>query len=427
MNVWRRIYRTPVTTLVLVVLAAVYAGTHPWGDVDARTVGELRRQWGCVENLTWVPQSLPHDYSIPLTNLEGPFELWDGEWWRIPLCTLHHGDLLHLLLNSLFIATYGALFERIWGSGRYLLFMIAASVVSSLPSTLLAVYGIGFSGVCCAIYGALWGGRERDPRLTRIMTDENISAVMLILVVMLVATELELVRIDNLAHFTGIAYGWLIGMATAWQVRRPWLLWLNVVLSHWLLIIPMWYAVHPEWNGSYHWYLATRGDDHRPRLTVDVVELRKAVKRDPTLAGAWQMLAEQELQSSETLLAWQDLIAGLDHSPTDAGLWGLSRKIWRRLAVSEQRAEAIEIINRQFGKQATIWLEEIRRIRTPPLLIAPDQPPHIPTDELAERPIRQPWQPPIDPYWWYTAPNGAEHSHPVPPDDIHSALEGELL
>lgn len=426
MRIWTRIARTPITMLLLIGLAVVFLGTHIPGEEDTRLLGERRRAWGSLEELSWVPVHW-RGVEQPIEGLSGPFELWDGQWWRIPLSTLHHANLLHLFLNSLFVATYGPLLERLWGGGRYLLFMMAAAFVSALPSVLFGDCGMGYSGVCCAIYGALWGIRYHYPHVLRILTDEHIAAMMLALVIMLVISELGVIPIDNLAHFTGLAYGWLVGTAVTWPSRQPWLMRGIVVLSHGLLMVPLWFAVHPEGNGSYHWYLATRGEDHRPRRTVDIVELRRAVECDPTLAGAWQMLAEQELQSDQPLLAWQDLLAGLAHQPADTGLWHLSRRIWRRLAVSPQRDEAITVAERQFGDRAQLWLDQIRELRVPPLLIAPDQPPQLPADSVAERPARLPWEPPPDPYWWRKPLDDPTRTHSIPAEDPHSAREGELL
>jgi len=426
MKIWKRIGRTPLTMLLLIGLATVFMGTHAPGENERQSPADSRRAWGCLEALVWVPSHVTLS-TEPLTDLSGPFDLWDGQWWRIPLSTYHHANLLHLFLNSLFLATYGALLERLWGSGRYLLFNIAAAVASSLPTVLLGDYGIGYSGVCCAIYGALWGARYQYPHLLRLITDEHIAAMLLALVMLLILSELGLMPVDNLAHFTGLAYGWLIGMAVTLPTRQPWLMRGNMVLAHGLLAVPLWYAVHPEWNGSYHWYLATRGADHRPRRTVDIIELRRAVACDPSLAGAWQMLAEQELHSDQPLLAWQDLLAGLAHQPTDARLWNLTRRVWRRLSVSPQRDDAVAIAERQFGDRTSIWLDQIRELRRPPLLIAPDQPPRLPPEEVAEQPTRQPWVAPDDPYWWRRSLDSPERTRSIPADDPRSAREGESL
>lgn len=426
MKIWSKFSRSPVTMLLLIGLAMVFGGTHFTNAEDPRSIGESMRAWGCLTELAWVSTYLP-EREVPFEGLHGPFELWDGQWWRIPLSNLHHGDFLHLFLNCLVLASFGPLLERVWGSGRYFLFLTAAAFISFLPEVLAGEYPIGISGVCCAIYGALWGVRPRYPQIARWITDEHIAATMLTLVIMIVLTDLEVLRIANLAHFTGLAYGWLMGSAAVWLASRPWLLFWNVVLCHGLLVIPYWLAVHPEWNGRYHWYLATRGDDHRPRLIPDLVELQRAVRCDPSLAGAWLMLAEQELQGDQPLVAWEDLLNGLSHQPTDSGLWKLTRRVWRRLVVSDQRQLAIDIVEQQFGELTSNWLDQIRQIQPPPLLIAPEQPPRLPADEVAERPRRQAWEPPLDPYWWHAPPNDPERSHRIPADDPRSAREGELL
>ncbi len=46
---------------------------------------------GAIENLLIVGEP----------NLKGPFDLWDGEVWRIPVSTFHHGNFIHLVFNVL--------------------------------------------------------------------------------------------------------------------------------------------------------------------------------------------------------------------------------------------------------------------------------------------------------------------------------------
>src|SRR5690606_21738384 len=90
-------------------LVALYGEEHGWG-------GDLGvdRALGAVAALT---VSQP-DYGSPLAThvdgevLFGPFDLWDGQWWRIPISGFHHAGFVHLIVNCLSMVTLGQLLER---------------------------------------------------------------------------------------------------------------------------------------------------------------------------------------------------------------------------------------------------------------------------------------------------------------------------
>jgi membrane associated rhomboid family serine protease len=59
--------------------------------------GDAQRQWGAAVSL----EITSYDDAPDMVHrqLKGPFDLWAGEWWRMPVSAFHHGDLVHLLLN----------------------------------------------------------------------------------------------------------------------------------------------------------------------------------------------------------------------------------------------------------------------------------------------------------------------------------------
>lgn len=421
MGVFSRSFRAPVTTFVLIALATVFAGTQGDLNADDNEISEARQAWGSVERLTWVTYrdgraEVWHD------DLYGPFDVWDGEWWRVPLSSLHHAGLLHLFLNSLFLAVYGPLLERTWGHLRYGVFLIAAAAISMLPEYLLQHEALGFSGACCAIYGALWAMRESSPAVAALITSENVIVTLVVLVAMAVMTELGVLQIANAAHFTGLGYGyvagWISGRAPGIRGRYR----MAFVLSHGLVVVPMWLIVHPAWEGRYEWYLATRDVDGRVRAEADMEGLERAVALDPTLSGIWQTLVRHSLAEKEPLRAWGYAVRGLSHCPSDAELWKMARRLWRRLVVSPDRAAAQQVIMTTLGEQAEAWLAELRRTVPPPVLIAPGVPP-VPTyTELPESDdaLRRNARP--SPYWRprVNAPRPLTPGNPLP----GNAMEG---
>ncbi|MDZ4687190.1 MAG: rhomboid family intramembrane serine protease [Planctomycetaceae bacterium] len=419
---FRYLWQAPVTFISLVVLAMVFAGTHGVAGQSPRELSMLRRAWGSVEGLTWV-QTVGNRAEIPHPELHGPFDLWDGEWWRIPLSSLHHVAFWHLFTNLLATATLGRVLEMAWGSWRYLLFLVTAAFVSLLPEFLLQNYAIGYSGVLCAMFGALLVLRERDPVVAAQVTREAVVVTLVCLVGMAALTWLADVPIANVAHFTGLAYGWCVAKAGqfCWPVRA------GMVCAHALLVIPYWLVTHPTWEGRYHWYRAGLTETGQIAKRQDPAQLQLAVSHDRTLSDVWLLLAEDTERQHRPLEAFRLVLQGLQAQPTDIPLWDSARRLWRRLTVDPQRDTAVIYIHELFGEGSLHILDELRRMRPPPpVLIAPDRPigrPPEPRETVAERPD---WQPSSD-ETWRALTRPLPHSPTLDPADPRSALEGELL
>lgn len=414
--------RAPVTGFVCGVLIALFLVTHRPGLEGRRSV-EARRWWGGVEILTWVQVDGSH---IEYVNkeLSGPFDVWDGEWWRVPASTLHHADLLHLLMNLMGLAVFGPWLERRWGWWRYGLFLAAAAFVASPPEYLLGQQSLGFSGVCCAVFGSLWGLRNSDPELKSRLTNEVVWWMVAGLVAMWVLTAVGMLSIANGAHFAGLAYGWLAGtIARASRWAR-----FGFAMGHAALVVPYWFIVHPVWEGRYHWYLADLEQRRNWVAPLDELRLRRALRCDPNLTGVWRLLAQQAAADGRLLEAWEMLLQGLQHNRSAAELWQDARMLWRRLAPTEQRGAALAHLQDRFGAESAVWLAEIRRFVPPPVLIAPDRPP-VPTTPVAQRPEVSPptWEPPPDNQRWYRRPPSLGPLPWVDPADPSSAAEGRLL
>lgn len=414
--------RAPVTTLTSITLVLVFLATHrPW--LDAPPVHDLRRAWGAVEMLTWV-QTDGTRYEYVNRDLSGPFDVWDGAWWRVPLSTLHHANIWHLLLNLSGLVVFGPWLEVRWGSWKYCVFLVASASVSLIPEYLWGHYALGFSGVCCAIFGSLWKLREHDPDLELEFTEEMIFWMVGGLIAMWMLTIVNVVSIANGAHFAGLAYGYVTAMVfhRSGKARSAYL------LSHLLLIPAYWCLVHPVWNGKYHWYLA---DVYRPRNiqnSPDIKRLELALQCDPQLTAVWQILAREEVRQGQLLKGWLLVLRGLRYNPSAENLWQDARRLWRRMATTDLREPALLSLEVLFGAESSVWLAEIRRLVPPPILIAPDRPVE-PTFLYAQRQEHTllSWEPPPDDLWWHERWTKQRTLPAVDPTDPSSAVEGELL
>lgn len=352
---WRLKWRDyPVTTASLALCVLVFVYTHGgplfgWGETS-----ELQRKLGTINSLVWV-----HDDGREIRVIEpefyGPIDLWKGQWWRIPLCALHHGDLIHLLCNLSAAWVLSPWLERRFGALWMCLFVLAAAPISLLPEFLADHLAIGYSGVICAIFGALWALRRDDPRLQADLSDSMIQGGVGFLVLGVVLSALGIISFANLAHFVGLGYGFLVGwVATIRPSRRE--LAVTVLIAAHALVVPAWWlACHPFWNGRYHWFVADRQTD--PALKE--VRLQQAVARDPRLPGAWRGLSELQFRSGRPDLAWQTVLRGMRANPSSAALQEQAREVWWRWAVLQP--QGLEELAAVFGDRAPAIRELLKQ------------------------------------------------------------------
>lgn len=411
-----RLFRiAPITAGCIVVCAALFVVTCAQ-SLEGFRFRDVQRAWGANMSLQLSP--IRDEMPGPIhRQLHGPFDLWDGQWWRIPLSAFHHGDLFHLLFNCCAAWIVGSRLERRWGSLRYGLFMVPAILFPLLLESLFGNCAIGFSGAICAILGALIVLQEEDPWEDDLMQESILISLGFILAGIPLAA-FDFFPIANPAHIGGIAYGWAAasllcrsGSGLAGQIL--------FVLAHLLLIPGYWLAMHPLNDGRYLWYLADRDRRIPPEEREPMLKL--ALETDPSLTGIWLRLAEHRLVEGQTLEAWKTLIQGLSFNPADSDLFEEARRVWRQLSAGPERDIAEAELKRTFGDQASLWSHNLRESR-----VAVVKPGRRQSPSSQERPLNPkdfPLDAPIDLHW---EPKLLESDSPPPinPDDPGSAAEG---
>lgn len=393
--------RTPITILTVWTLCLFYAGpplTAWWSDLE---LWEVRRVWGSVETLTWVREVNGWTH-LATPDLIGPFDVWDGDWWRVPVSAFHHADGLHLLINTLAVAGFGGALERRWGSGRMLVLSLGAILTCMLPEYLFDRVALGYSGVACAFIGATWAARSWDDVLAEWFPLEALIATLAVLGGMVVLTAMGLLQIANGAHAAGLAYGYAAAsFCVAPAARRSWSR-LGFYLAHVGLCWPYAAIVTPDWNGRYHWYRADVAPGGLRRAVADDAELERAVTLAPELSGAWRQWADNAALGGDPLTAWDRLIQGLMANPSDAEQWRACRKFWFHYGVLPQRSAFERIVHERYGADAPLVLKTLRSTTEPPVLIGPGLPPQptgkygTPVAEVVDEPE---WTPPPDRVW----------------------------
>ncbi len=354
-------------------------------------------------------------------NLKGPFDLWDGEVWRIPVSTFHHGNFIHLVFNVLGTAFLGCLLEARMGPLRYLAFILLASIISSLPHIAFEEYGIGFSGVVYAIFGVLYVMRRRDESIATYLTEWTVRALLIWLFLCILLTYLEFVRIGNLAHFSGFIYGWGVGKVLYDRSTAPRAVRMGFYAFHLLLVPAVYCVVHPVWNGRYHWYLAAQETD----LDEKVAHWQRAVDRNPSLPEPWQYLARVYGSRGNLLKAWTTMVKGLSYNRSYQEGIVLCRGIWKELKTEDERTKARIALQKVFQEEADAWWERLG-IRFGGVETVAQHPDASQRDPVQRR-FQQQFVSPNSNEVPSTATSRDQHAPKIDPDAWHSALAGESM
>lgn len=149
--------------------------------------------------------------------------LTDGEWWRAVTALTLHGDLAHILSNSVFGTIFGLLVGRYLGSGfGWLLVLLAAILGNTLNAWIQPdeFRSIGASTATFAALGLVGGfvwrrGFYRHPDWRRAF------APVFAAIALLIYTGLGGGNTDVVAHITGFGSGLTAGLLIAsFDIRR---------------------------------------------------------------------------------------------------------------------------------------------------------------------------------------------------------------
>jgi rhomboid protease GluP len=180
------------TTIILLlnfglyVATAIYSLKQPGGelmDIDGRTLFAFGAKY--------------------------PAAIFQGQWWRLVTAGFLHGGILHILMNSWVLFDLGAQVEEIYGTSRYLVFYFVATVAGFAASTYWSsALSIGASAGLFGLIGAMiaLGVRHRHTAMgSAVRAHYTQWAIWGVVIGFLPGF-----RVDNAAHFGGLAAGFLI-------------------------------------------------------------------------------------------------------------------------------------------------------------------------------------------------------------------------
>ncbi|HEY0983252.1 rhomboid family intramembrane serine protease [Schlesneria sp.] len=408
----------PVTAESLVLCITLFLSCQFEAISEQQILRDVQRNWGAIQMLH---QSVLQDgvRSAGDTELSGPLDVWNGDWWRIPVTPLHHEDTVHLVLCFFGMWYAGHRLEQRWGSFRVLLFLFPAFCIPVMAQLCLGQAITGLSGVICAILGALVVLRRFHGDVAEIFpADAGVAGVCLIGLGWL-ASIAGIWDCPNAAHLAGFCYGACIAWLVSGPVGHLTIVRAAVVLAHFWMLPALMLAAHPFWVGRYQWYRATQ----TANLDLADQRLEQAVLFDPTLSGAWLTWSKNAEQQGDLPKAWTRLIEGLSIHPADPRLIDGTRRLWRHLDTQQRRA-AEGVLLRFFGSQAAVWLSQIRAGASSKLVGGGDDSPltTAPAD-VSQFSLEQKLELPSQPFM--RADAGEET--PLVPSQFNDAVEGTLF
>ncbi|WP_157605559.1 rhomboid family intramembrane serine protease [Schlesneria paludicola] len=349
---WIRV--APVTAEVVIVCVALYLGCVVQSMWSHERLDDAQRIWGAIQSRTFFDL---HDgiHRVPELELNGPFDIWEGEWWRIPLSSFHHDDLFVLVLNLGVTGFLGLRLEKYWGHFSYAMFLVVAVCLPTMAELAVGHASNGLFGVNAAMFGAFVVLREFDRSVGQLF---SLQAAYLGLCGMLLAFGVQVIGgrdLPVLSLLVGLCYGAVVGVVFGGPLKRFAMARVALVLLHFCLVPAMWSVVHPTWSGRYFWYRAVTTRD----LEQSERRLERAIHCDPSLTAVWLRWSQSAELRHDPLEAWSRLVRGLLANPSSSPLMEGTRRLWRRLGVIE-RTRATEILDQSFGQLSGRWLAQIR-------------------------------------------------------------------
>lgn len=351
-NVIRRMLRlAPVTTVCIFACSVLLAWVYFLSISEKITFDAAQGRLGSVRL-----------YSFSPSTHFGPFRLWEGQWWRVIACAFHHGGvsfwggLVHLGLNCLAFWFLGSLLEPRIGRVRMALLVAAAIPFSMLPEFLVGHQVIGISGVVCALFGYLIVYRRYDRDIGEIFTDGLVVQGLGWIVLCVPLTYFEILPVANLAHFSGLGYGYLSAVVAHNQFRYTRLVRGGFLLAHLLLPVGFYFVQNPVWNGLYHWHYAV---EHSEDKALQIRHLRRAVAIDPQLQTPWIALADDFRARGNFPAAWATILTGIYHNPSARRVSNAAQQMGRKIPQGPARELAKKILRDVFDDDANVWEEQL--------------------------------------------------------------------
>lgn len=183
----------PVTTGLLIVNIVMFAA-EIMGTMHAGKLGGLSILWGMDGETT---------YRLGLSF--GPAIVGLHQWYRLVTAMFLHGGLIHIGFNMMVLLDIGPVVEELYGSARYLFVYFLTGIVG-FGFSMFFHPALGASGALMGLIGVLIAVTTKRTSLeARALRSRLISWAISVFALGF------FLHADNVAHFFGLATGFLLG------------------------------------------------------------------------------------------------------------------------------------------------------------------------------------------------------------------------
>lgn len=201
--------RLPPLTLTLLILCIALGLISQFGSLSEGNT------WGIaiMRYLSFVELPSFIESSDPLASIR------QGQVWRIITPIFLHASPLHLAMNMFGLVIFGRLIERLMGTPRFAVFVLALAVLPNLLQGLMpsSLGGnpifVGISGVVYGFVGYVWIRDRLNPNFG-ISIPMPFIVIMVGMIVVGLSGAIEGWRYADLCHLGGLLVGGMIGFAS---------------------------------------------------------------------------------------------------------------------------------------------------------------------------------------------------------------------
>jgi len=144
-----------------------------------------------------------------------------GQYWRLMTTPFLHLDLIHLLLNAIFIFRFGEYVEAAFGKVRTLFIILVSGLMSSLFAFAFSEYAaIGATGVAYGLLGAMVFLSFEERKMFMPIARRTIFPILLITVLFSIVFP----QVGTIAHIGGAIGGFLGAAMLGILAFKPFLL-----------------------------------------------------------------------------------------------------------------------------------------------------------------------------------------------------------
>lgn len=163
----------------------------------------------------------PDTLSLYRLGATGSYAIREGRWWTLITAIFLHGNILHIVMNMLWIRQLWTPVEDFFGISRAIIIFIFAGFLGFVFSTLWNInvphITLGASGSLFGLLGALVAyGRKRGGSF-----GQAIYQQMLYYAVIILFMGFMMPRVDNSAHIGGFIGGYLGALMLGYTEYRP--------------------------------------------------------------------------------------------------------------------------------------------------------------------------------------------------------------